>query len=167
MSAVSSWEPDDQLVPAALALKCSMSALSGPDRCWVVAGLTLAGLTGDEIAERLSCSERTVRTVRAEPMTRVCLWAQREAETFTDELRLSRSEHRMARFALTAAEGEAARLRAQIGRLIDVRPAAVCARAHDMTDPYNRYERSGRTWCRACHRERQAAYRARRRMAAP
>ena len=158
-----SGEPDDQLVPAALASKCAMSELSGPDRCWVVAGLTLAGLTGYEIAERLSCSLRLVRTVRAEPMTRVCLWAQ----TFTDELRLSRSEHRLARFALTAAEGEAARLRAQIGRLIDVRPAAVCARAHDMTDPYNRYERDGRTWCRACHRERQATYRARRRMAAP
>ena len=75
MSAPTRWEPDEQLVPAVLASVrgYSMAALSFPDRCWVVAGLTLAGLTAEEIAERLACSLRLVRSLRAEDMTQVCL----------------------------------------------------------------------------------------------
>ena len=158
------WEPDEQLVPAALARKLAMSDLSVPDRCWVVAGLTLHGLTAEDTAERLGCSLRLVRTIRADPLTRVCVWAQREASAFADELRLSRSEHRIASLSLTAATDEVGRLRGQIARLIGTRPEVTCYRGHDMTDRYNRYERRGRVWCRECHRERQAAYRARRRV---
>lgn len=158
------WEPDEQLVPAALARKLTMAALPGPDRSWAVAGLTLAGLTAEDIAERLSCSLRLVRALRAEPMTRVCLWAQREASAFADELRLSRSEHRHAAAARDAALAEADRLRGQVSRLISP-PRQHCIRGHDLSSPYARYERGGKTWCRECHRERQAAYRAARRVA--
>lgn len=159
------WEPDDQLVHAVLSRTRPCSGLSVPDRCWVVAGLTLAGLTAADIAERLSCSLRLVRSICAEPMTKVCLWAQREAAAFADELRLSRSEHRHAVLSRDAAALEVARLRGQLSRLIGDRPARSCSRGHDLSSPYARYERGGRTWCRACHRERQAAYRASRRLA--
>jgi hypothetical protein len=160
------WEPDDQLVPAVLARirPYAMSDLTAPDRCWVVAGLTLHGLTAEDIAERLSCSLRLVRSLRAEPMTTVCMWAQREADVFSDELRLSRSEHKQVRLAHAAAVLEATRLRGQIARIVASQSSQTCVRGHDISSPYARYERNGRSWCRECHRERQATYRARQRV---
>lgn len=163
MSAPTRWEPDDQLVAAVLAgvRGHRMSALAHPDRCWVVAGLTLAGLTAEDIAERLACSLRLVRALRAEDMTQVCLRTQREAAAFADELRLADTERRAARIALEAKAVEVDQLRAQVRRLIAPTEGPRCGRGHEMTK-YNTYERNGRRWCRECHRERQAVYRARR-----
>ena len=159
------WEPDEQLVPAVLSRTTAarMSELGAPDRCWVVAGLTLAGLTAEDIADRLSCSLRLVRSLRAEPMTAVCSRMQTESSHFADELRLARSEQRHSALLLAAAELEVTRLRAQVGRMIRADHPR-CSRGHDMSNPYNRYEHQGRTFCRECHRERQATYRAARRL---
>jgi len=164
MSAPTRWEPDDQLVPAVLASVRAyrMSALAHPDRCWVVAGLTLAGLTAEDIAERLACSLRLVRALRADDMTQVCLRIQRETHAFRDELRLLDTERRALRVALDARTVECDHLRAQVRRLIAPPEGPRCGRGHEMTK-YNTYERGGRRWCRECHRERQALYRAARR----
>ena len=58
-----------------------------------------------ETADLLDCSLRLVRTVRADPMTMVCLLYMNEADHFTEELRLVRSELRLetARHCETAA----------------------------------------------------------------
>lgn len=160
MSAPLRWEPDDQLVPAVLAgvRAYRMATLAHPDRCWVVAGLTLHGLTAEDIAERLSCSLRLVRALRADDMTQVCLRVQRETDSFRDELRLAHTERRAARIALEAKDLEIEQLRAQVRRLIAPADGPRCSRGHEMTK-YNTYERGGRRWCRECHRERQATYR--------
>lgn len=169
MPAEPRWEPDDQLVPAVLATarpRTRMTALPHPDRCWVVAGLTLHGLTAEDIATRMSCSLRLVRSLRADDLTQVCLHVQQEAQHFRDELRLTRSEHRAALLSLDAANQEVKRLRSQLARILHTSNDR-CAKGHAMT-PYNTYEHpaTGRRWCRTCHRERQAAYRANRRQTA-
>jgi hypothetical protein len=136
-----------------------MAQLGAPDRSWLVAGLTLAGLTADDIADRLACSLRLVRTIRAHPMTAVCQQVQNEARAFTDELRLVRTELTAARLALARAVTERDRARAQVARTLAAAPDTCRSGAHLMT-PYNTYLRAdGRRMCRACHRDRSTAYR--------
>lgn len=164
MPGVQRWEPDDQLVPAILAgSPKTMADLSAPDRCWLVAGLTLARLTAEDIADRMRCSLRLVRTIRAEDMTQVCLRMQEETHAFTDEVRLARSEHRSALAALTAVTAERDRLRVRLDRLLDAHTvgAPPCPRCGTPVDGYNAYTWRDRTFCRECHRRRNAAYRAR------
>ena len=158
---MASWEPDEQLVHSVLAHR-SVGDLTVHDRAWVVAGLTRAGLTAEDIADRLSCSLRLVRTIRADPMTQVCSRMQAESEHFADEIRLLRSELRASAARASAAELEVSRLRRQLVRLTTP-PEQSCSRGHDLSSPYAVYvqQRTGRRFCRECHRERQAAYRAR------
>jgi hypothetical protein len=161
---VQRWEPDDQLVAAILAgSPRTMADLSGPDRCWLVAGLTLARLTAEDIADRMRCSLRLVRTIRAEDMTQVCLRMQQETEHFTDELRLARSEHRAALAALESMTVERDRLRDRLDRLLDAHivGAPPCPRCGTPVAGYNAYTWRERTFCRECHRRRNLAYRAR------
>ena len=158
------WQPDIQLVPALLSgSRVTMRDLDAPDRCWAVAGLTRAGLTADEMADRLCCSLRLVRTVRADPMTELCLLAQAEADHFSGELRLIRSELSGKRRDLDAAVAENDRLRTQIARMV-ASAGGTCANGHVLTR-YNTYTHRGRAYCRECHRQRQASYRLRRRTA--
>ncbi len=160
---VQRWEPDDQLVPAILAgSPRRMSDLSAPDRCWLVAGLTLARLTAEDIADRMGCSLRLVRTIRAEDMTQVCLRMQQETHAFTDEVRLARSEHRSALAALAAVTAERDRLRTRLDRLMDAHLVGEnpCPRCGTPLAGYNAYTWRARTFCRECHRRRQASYRA-------
>ena len=86
------WHPDEQLVAAVLAGSAArMSDLNDSDRAWVVAGLMSAHLTAEDIADRLGCSLRLVRAIRALPLTAVCLYALQESANFTDELRLAQA----------------------------------------------------------------------------
>lgn len=164
MSPVSRWEPDDQLVAAALAgTTRTMADLDPPDRCWVVAGLMLAGYTAEDISDRLSCSLRLVRTVRADPMTEVCLLMQTETRNFTDELRMVSMELRAALRRLDATTVELERTRGQLRRTISGQADPVCPEGHVLAG-YNRYTApSGKVYCRQCHRDSQARYRTRRR----
>lgn len=140
-----------------------MADLSLADRSWVVAGLTLAGLTAKDIAERLGCSLRLVRSIRAEDMTQVCVLMQSESQNFADELRLSKSEHEVTRREAIEALAEAGRVRRQRDRLLDekITGGEVCSRGHQM-DRYNTYvqEKTGKRFCRACKIKRQYGYRA-------
>jgi hypothetical protein len=96
-----------------------MADLTAPDRAWVVAGLTLANLTAKDIAERLHCSLRLVRSIRAEPITQMAVVMQTESRNFADELRLERSEHQVTRQQLAETQAERDRLKRQLDNLLD------------------------------------------------
>lgn len=142
-----------------------MQDLPGPDRSWLVAGLTVHGLTAKDIADRTGCSIRLVKSIRAEDMTQVCVVALRETRAFTDELRLVRSELAVLDRTKSDVEAELGRVRLQLDRLIDAQitggAVPVCSAGHAMT-AYNTYiqKSSGKRFCRECHRDRQARYRA-------
>lgn len=158
------WEPDDQLISA---VRCGngsrrMSDLVDADRSWVVAGLTLAGLTAEDIADRLSCSLRLVRSVRAADMTQVCMILQRESLHFSQEMRLLESELAQVRRDLAAIGVDRDRLKGQLDRVLDARlvgqPVDTCGQGHLMVG-WNVYWHGGRRWCRECHALRQRDYR--------
>lgn len=161
------WEPDEQLIACAMNGGRTMKDLAPPDRSWAVAGMTLKGLTADDIADRLGCSLRLVRSIRAEPMTVLAGLYLSEVDHFTDELRLRDSELRGLRVDLSEALTEAARTRDKLGRLLDahmVGAVDTCHRGHPMTE-YNTYRVTSkadgreRRHCRECRRDRAAAAR--------
>lgn len=143
-----------------------MADLTAPDRAWLVAGLTLAGLTAKDIADRLGCSLRLVRSIRAEPSTQVCLIAQIESRNFADELRLEKSEHQVTRCERDEWRAEAERNRRQVDNLLDARmigePISTCRQCGYQLDWGNTYihEKTGKKSCRNCHRNRMATRRA-------
>jgi hypothetical protein len=158
------WEPDTQLIASYLANARPEIKLSTSDRSWVVAGLTLAGKTAEDIAERLGCSLRLVRTIRADPMTQVCLFYQREVETFEAEMRIAISERKNAALLLEETQQELTRVKTQLGNLIaNRRPldkVGSFPRCGHPMDRYNTYEHGGKRFCRTCHREREKNRRA-------
>lgn len=160
------WTPDEQLVPAVLAGSSArrMADLCDADRSWAVAGMSAAGCTAEEIAYRLGCSLRLVRTIRAAPMTRVCTYALTETRNFTDELRLRDSALAGLRAQLSAAADESAALRVQRDNLIEAAAArsTVCGRCGTALCGYNLYENGGKRYCRACGRRRAQEARDRR-----
>lgn len=158
------WLPDDQLIEA-VRHGCGsrrMSELTDADRCWVVAGLGAAGLTAEDIADRLHCSLRLVRSIRAETMTQVCALYQQEVAAFANSSALAESDLRAVRRELATMTEDRDRLRGQLDRVIDARlagePVDACGRGHLMVD-WNVYWHGGRRWCRECHAERQRDYR--------
>lgn len=157
------WIPDEQLIPAVLAGNTRrMADLEFPDRCWLVAGLTLFGLTAEEIADRLDCCLRQVRLIRAEDMTMVCTLMQKDANNFADELRLATGELKAKDQEFDELRAELERVKAARDRLIDEKIVGVrlCESGHAM-DKYNSYlnEKTGNVYCRTCHRENQQQYR--------
>lgn len=150
--------PDDQLIPAVLAGNSRrMEDLDIPDRCWLVAGLTLAGLTAEEIADRLCCCLRLVRSVRAMELTMVCTLMQKDANNFADELRLAHGELKTKDHELDELRAELARTKGKLDRMIDEKIVGfrICENGHVM-DRYNSYvqEKTGKTFCRACNRDK-------------
>jgi hypothetical protein len=151
------WVPDEQLVASVLASPRAWrgaTALSGPDRAWLVAGLTLAGLTAADIAGRLSCSVRLVKSIRAEDLTAVSVWAQREVSGLADCVRVERVAHSGTRRELVAARAEVARLRGQVEDLLSalvVGRVDTCRRGHPLVG-YNLYRSGGKRFCRECRR---------------
>lgn len=154
------WSPDHLLVPAVLAQSRPIATITAKqDRCWLVGGLQAEGLTADDIADRLKCSLRLVRTLLAEDMTTVCRLYLTEADHFAEELRLTRHELTVRQRELADERAEAARVRDQRDRMIDMaitgEPIKVCARAGHLMDKYNTYVHpsTGKRSCRACRLE--------------
>lgn len=130
-----------------------MTDMSASDRCWLVAGLTLAGVTAQDIADRLSCSLRLVRTIRAEDMTQVCFLAQQREAALADEVRKTELAHRLTTRELAEANTDMDRLRLQLDQIIDAHVAgtlSVFPRCGHPKVGYNVYEHGGRTYCREC-----------------
>ncbi len=79
------WRPDEALVLTVRTRSLQMKDLSGPDRSWIVASLTVQGWTVAAIADRLKCSLRLVQTIKTEPMTKVALFALEVASELANE----------------------------------------------------------------------------------
>jgi hypothetical protein len=162
LTAPQRWQPDEHMVAAVLSTpKASrkMTELSDADRAWLVAGLTLAGVTAQDIADRMGCSLRLVRSIRAEDITQMAVVAQTETRALGDDLRTERCDHALTRRNLAEAEAELERLRAQFDQIVDAHMTGELKTfprcGHEMV-PYNTYEHGGRKWCRRCGRERKA-----------
>lgn len=109
------------MVSAALAVHRTsrrLSELSDADRAWLVAGLTLAGMTGVEIADRTGCSLRLVRSIRAEPITQMAYVAQDSTSRLDGELRRERVAHAVTRRDLAEKCAEVDRLRVREDQLL-------------------------------------------------
>lgn len=169
MTAPQRWEPDAQMVAAVLSMpKASrkMTELSELDRSWLVAGLTLAGVTAQDIADRMGCSLRLVRAIRAESITQFAVVAQTESHALGNELRAERCEHAVTRRTLAEAERDNERLRTQLDQLVEAHAAGTLElfRCKHPRVKYNVYRHGGKDYCRTCRREYQAN---RRRASAP
>ena len=159
------WEPDLQMAAAVLSMPKSSRELTEmelPDRCWLVAFLTVAGCTAENIAERCRCSVRLVRAVRAEPMTQLCEFFHAELRRQETELRVERIDHAATRRELGSAASAVGRLRTQMEQLLDAHIAGDVEkfRCGHPKVPYNVYRYRGRDNCRECGRDRVARYRA-------
>lgn len=117
------WQPDENLIDHARLARLSVTALSGPDRAWVVAGLTAAGWTADAIAHQLRCSLRLVKQIRAEPMTIVAAYALRVRDQAHADAARARDAERRHAHALAGLRGELARMTNQRNQLIERRQA--------------------------------------------
>jgi hypothetical protein len=159
------WQPDEQLVPAILAgSRKRMADLQDNDRAWVVAGLGLAGLKAEDIAERLKCSLRLVRSIRALPLTKACVYAQTETTSWRNETRLATSALKERDIRINALVGELERARSKLSRLIDAHVVGTpsCGRCGTPWDKGNTYYEGTKRRCRNCNRLKQQAFRERR-----
>lgn len=132
-----------------------MTDLSEPDRCWLVAGLTLAGITAQDIADRLSCSLRLVRTIRADHMTQVCLLAQEREAVLVEQVRKIELEYKLVCRDLDSLRTEVSRLRLQRDQILDAHTAGtikVFPRCGHPKVGYNVYRSKDREYCRECRR---------------
>lgn len=160
LTAPQRWEPDDQMVAAALSSPKSfrkMTDLSAADRAWLVAGLTVAGVTAQDIADRTGCSLRLIRAIRAEEITQMAVLLHTETRALGDELRVEHIEHVATQHQLMESRSEADRLRGQVDHLVKAlakfEPVRVCPKKHPMVG-YNVYRHGGREYCRECNRLR-------------
>lgn len=97
---VARWRPDDALALTVHTRTLPIADLSGPDRAWLVAQLTLQGWTVQRIAERLSCSLRLIQQIKAEPGMLIALHALAVERELSDERamrKLAENVHRRER----------------------------------------------------------------------
>ncbi|MEU9805442.1 hypothetical protein [Mycobacterium sp. NPDC050853] len=172
MTAPQRWEPDDQMVAAALSSPKSfrkMTDLSAADRAWLVAGLTVAGITAQDIADRTGCSLRLIRAIRAEEITQMAVLLHTETRALGDELRAEHLDHVATRRQMTDAQADNERLRMQLDQLIDAHMAGTLSLFPRCGHPrvkYNVYEHGGRSFCRECGRLRKQEQRKSKQLAA-
>lgn len=113
------WRPDAALVLTVRTRSLVIADLSGPDRAWIVASLTVEGWTVAAIADRLSCSLRLVQQIKAEPMTLVALYALGVERELREERGLRHLEGRLAAQELLARDQRISRLTQQRDRMLD------------------------------------------------
>ncbi len=158
---VARWVPDELLVASVMGSPRAfrgMTELPGADRAWLVAGLTLSGLTAADIASRLSCSLRLVKSIRAEDMTAVSVWAQRQVQVLSDQVRAEQVAHAASRQELGRVRVEADRLRRQVEDLVAVLARAdkdVFPRCGHVKAKFNTYTHGRSERCRECRRSWQ------------
>lgn len=112
------WQPDEALVVTVRTRCLEMKDLSGPDRSWLVASLTVKGWTVAAIADRMKCSLRLVQTIKTEPMTRVALYALEIAAQLAEERALRNYESARAATQVSVQQQTITRLTAQRDALI-------------------------------------------------
>ncbi len=138
----------------------------GPDRAWLVAGLTHAGWTANEIAHRTNCSVRLVKDIRSWDMTQMARFALEQITVADARYHAERSAHSQTRRELVLSRQEIQRVREQMDRLVKKvcagEPIAKCYRGHPIIEG-STYRSRNRDYCRECNRENTVAYRARKR----
>jgi hypothetical protein len=152
------WLPDEQLVPSILAgCPKTISDLTELDRCWVVAGLSARGMVAEDIADRLKCSLRLIRSIRADPYTKGFRYAAVETSAFANEVALRDSAIAGLKASLAQAERERDRYKAQRDNMIDAQIVGIecCRRCGTPWDRGNTYFYRGKRNCRTCARRRQ------------
>lgn len=161
------WRPDLMLVPALLAGSATvMDDLCGADRAWAVVVMTDdEGLTADEIAARLDCSLRLVRTILAGPEAVLTRLYRAEAEAFERTLDMTGGEVQRLAGALADTEADRDRIQRQRDRLLqtalDEREGKTFSCGCPMTR-YNTYiSPRGKRGCRKHRAEAVARHRAR------
>lgn len=112
------WEPDDNLIEAAIAGRVRHDHLTPHDRAWLIAHLTHRGTHTETIAAWLHCSRRTVQTVRGEPVA-VLTMRLLEAQAVTARASSRADASRVTPAAISQMLAEVAHLRETRGRLID------------------------------------------------
>jgi hypothetical protein len=160
------WRPDELLVPALLAgSPTTMDDLNDADRAWVVVVMTDdEAMTADEIADRLSCSVRLVRTLLAGAGVALCRLYRAEVEAFTRTLDMTGGEVTRLASELADKTAECARVVVQRDRLIGVALAERAGETHRCGCPVTRYntyvDPRGKRQCREHRRLAVARHRA-------
>lgn len=178
--AVERWEPDALMVSVVLSSpKASrgLKELSGPDRSWLVAGLTLAGMSAKEIAARTDCSIRLVKAIRAEPMTQVCAFVHEEIGKVAAVARAEKALRLATESDLEQSRLREARIQRQLDQVLGKLAAGALEAFPRCGHPkveWNVYVHRGvdsqgqpfsREYCRECNNARATQYRARRKSA--
>jgi hypothetical protein len=156
------WLPDEQIVDAVMAGgKRDLETFTKLDRCWIVAGLGARGMSGDDVAEKLGCTTRTIRKIRALPETRAFIYAATETANFRKETALLTSGLRATQSRLATSELCLERTREKLDRLIDasIVGTETCRRCQTPWDKVNTYYCGEKRYCRECSRRRQRTYR--------
>lgn len=113
------WEPDPHLIPAATDGRLQATKMTEPDRAYVVAVLTRRGESADRIADRLHCSPRLVKRIRAEPLTQQIRRAEHAEEQLKAAVSRAESCTELRHREQELAEAAAARVRAQLDQLVE------------------------------------------------
>lgn len=164
------WAPDSQLIASFLAgSPRTIADLSALDRCWVVAGLSARGIKAEEIRDRLKCSLRLVRTIKALAATKALMYAAVETRAFEQELALRDSALGAVRRELEEVRASRDRYKDKLDNLIDAHITGIekcgrCGTPFDLGNTYTEVDASGyrKRRCRNCRRLAQQAYRDRR-----
>jgi hypothetical protein len=69
------WQPDDGLVEKVRLGGCGIRDLTNADRAWVVVSLSALGWTAQDIADRMECSLRLIRNIKAESAAELAIYA--------------------------------------------------------------------------------------------
>lgn len=158
------WRPDLHMIDSVLSLPKAprkLTELDMPDRCWLVAGLTVRGLTAKRIAEICGCSERLAKSIRAEAAYQVAIVAHEQIEALTSRYHAEASEHSNTRRELQICRNESERVHKQFDQVIKSHVAGKVDtfRCNHPQVKYNMRERGGKKFCRECDRLRQQARR--------
>lgn len=113
------WRPDDALEFTVRTRKLPIADLSGPDRAWLVAQLTVHGWTVQRIAEQLSCSLRLVQQIKAEPGMLIALYALQLERELSDEKAMRRLAENVHSRERCAHDRELSRVTAQRDLLLE------------------------------------------------
>lgn len=170
MTDLTGWKPDALLVPALLAgSPTRMDDLNGADRAWAVVVMTDdEAMTAEEIADRLDCSLRLVRTILAGPEAALTRLYRAEVEAFEMTHSMQSGEVTRLATALADTEAERDRLAAQRDRLLQLTLAERAGEVHRCGCPVTRYntyiDPRGKRQCREHRRQAVARHRARKRL---
>ena len=112
------WSPDAGLVDKVRTIGCPIKGLSDDDRVWVVVSLLTSGLTAQAVADRMDCSLRLIRNIRADPRAPMALHALELSRALRAEQAVRLLESRLAAQRLSEALAELERLRRQRSELV-------------------------------------------------